>query len=123
MNLKFKNRIALFNTLAVAFITALVFLVIYLVVYKTAYKHLDDDILLEKEEVFSNLDWHRDSIIIKKMPEWDEAEHNKIEVNPTFLQISDLKGHVIFRSSNLLNDQILFSPVHSREAFLQQSHQ
>ena len=117
MNLKFKNRIALYNTLAVAFITALVFLVIYLVVYKTAYKHLDDDILLEKEEVFSNLDWHRDSIIIKKMPEWDEAEHNKIEVNPTFLQISDLKGHVIFRSSNLLNDQILFSPVHSREAF------
>jgi signal transduction histidine kinase len=117
MNLKFKNRIALFNTLAVAFTTALVFLVIYLVVYKTAYKHLDDDILLEKEEVFSNLDWRRDSIIIKKMPEWDEAEHNKIEVNPTFLQITDIKGNVIFRSSNLLNDQILFSPDNSREAF------
>ncbi len=117
MNLKFKNRIALFNTLAVAFTTALVFLVIYLVVYKTAYQHLDDDILIEKEEVFSNLDWRRDSIIIKKMPEWDEAEHNKIEVNPTFLQISDLKGNVIFRSSNLLNDQILFGPDNSREAF------
>ena len=117
MNLRFKNRIALFNTLAVAFTTALVFLVIYLVVYKTAYKHLDDDILLEKEEVFSNLDWRRDSIIIKKMPEWDEAEHNKIEVNPTFLQISDLKGRVIFRSSNLVKDQVLFSPDNNREIF------
>jgi two-component system heavy metal sensor histidine kinase CusS len=117
MTLKFKNRIALFNTFAVAITTALVFLVIYLVVYKTAFNHLDDDILLEKEEVFSNLDWRRDSIIIKKMPEWDEAEHNKVEVNPTFLQISDVRGNVIFRSSNLLKDQILYSPDNSHETF------
>ncbi len=117
MTLKFKNRIALFNTLAVAFTTALVFLAIYSVVYKTAYSHLDDDILLEKEEVFSNLDWHRDSIIINKMPEWDEAEHNQVEVNPTFLQIADLKDKVIFRSTNLLEDQILSNPNKNQETF------
>ena len=110
MTLKFRNRIALFNTLAVAFTTVLVFLAIYSVVYKTAYSHLDDDILLEKEEVFSNLDWHRDSIIINKMPEWDEAEHSQIEVNPTFLQIADLQDKVIFRSTNLLENQTLNNP-------------
>ena len=110
MTLKFKNRIALFNTLAVAFTTALVFLVIYFVVSKTAFTHLDDDILLEKEEVISNLDWHRDSIIINKMPEWEEAEHNQVEVNPTFLQIADAKGIIIFRSTNLIDDQVLAGP-------------
>jgi signal transduction histidine kinase len=117
MTLKFKNRIALFNTLAVAFTTALVFLAIYLVVYRTAYSHLDADILLEKEEVFSNLDWHRDSIIINKMPEWDEAEHSQIEVNPTFLQISDLTGQVIFRSTNLLENQTLSNPNKNQGTF------
>lgn len=117
MTLKFKNRIALFNTLAVAFTTALVFLAIYLVVYRTAYSHLDNDILLEKEEVFSNLDWHRDSIIINKMPEWDEAEHSQIEVNPTFLQISDLKDKVIFRSTNLLENQTLSNPINNQGTF------
>ena len=117
MTLKFKNRIALFNTLAVAFTTVLVFLSIYLVVYKTAYAHLDDDILLEKEEVFSNLDWHRDSIIIKKMPEWDEAEHSQVEVNPTFLQIADLKDKVIFRSTNLPGNQILSNPNRNQGPF------
>jgi len=66
MTLKFRNRIALFNTLAVAFTTALVFLVIYLVVYKTAYGHLDNDILIEKEEVFGNIQCHGDSVIINK---------------------------------------------------------
>ena len=110
MTFKFKNRIALFNTLAVAFTTALVFLSIYLVVYKTAYSHLDNNILIEKGEVFGNLEWQHDSIIINEMPEWDEAEHSQVEVNPTFLQISDLKNKVIFRSTNLLEDQILSSP-------------
>ena len=110
MNLKFRNRIALFTTLAVALITALVFVVIYAVVHHTAYAHLDQDILLEKDEVINNLDWNLDSIIIHKMPEWDEAEHSKVEVNPTFLQIVDLKGKVLFHSSNLLHDQFLYGP-------------
>jgi len=117
MTLKFKNRIALFNTLAVAFTTALVFVVIYFVVSKTAYTHLDDDILLEKEEVFSNLDWRNDSIVINKMPEWEEAEHNKVEVNPTFLQIVNIKGKVVFRSANLMGDQVLSNPANYQRTF------
>ncbi|MDF1549338.1 MAG: hypothetical protein P1P88_16050, partial [Bacteroidales bacterium] len=110
MTLKFKNRIALFNTLAVAVTTALVFVIIYIVVNKTAYYHLDNDILLEKEEVFSNLDWHGDSIVINKMPEWEEAEHSQIEVNPTFLQIVNMKEVIIFQSANLLKNQVLSPP-------------
>ena len=117
MTLKFKNRIALFNTLSVAFTTAIVFILIYLVVSRTAYAHLDSDITVEKGEVVSNLDWHRDSIIINKMPEWEEAEHNQVEVNPTFLQIADTKGIIIFRSSNLIDDQVLTDPKDLRVTF------
>ena len=115
--MKFKNRIAFFNTLAVAITTALVFIVIYFVVKETAYFHLDDDILLEKNEVFKNIDSYKNDIIINKMPEWDEAEHNKVEVNPTFLQIVNLNGNVVFHSANLLNDQFLFNPKNTQESF------
>ncbi len=110
MSLKFKNRIALFNTLAVAFTTALVFLLIYFVVNKTAYDHLDENISHEKEEVLSNLMWFQDSIVINKMPEFDEAEHSQVEVNPTFLQVSNHEGRIIFQSANLLKGQSLSSP-------------
>nr|WP_321358718.1 HAMP domain-containing sensor histidine kinase [uncultured Draconibacterium sp.] len=114
MILKFKNRIALFNTLAVAFTTILVFGAIFIVVYNTAFSHLDDDILAEKNEVISNLFWLNDSIIINEMPEWEEAEHSQVEVNPTFLQINNKKGKVIFRSVNLPEDQLLdYSPDNS----------
>lgn len=117
MNLKFKTRIALFNTLAVAFTVALVFAVIYIVVYKTAFEHLDNDILTEKEEVFGNLYWRGDSIIINKMPEWDEAEHNQIEVNPTFLQITNEQNDVVFRSTNLLKNQVLAIPENADDTY------
>jgi len=117
MILKFKNRIALFNTLAVAFTTILVFVAIFFVVHNTAYSHLDDDILAEKEEVISNLFWSQDSIIINKMPEWEEAEHSQIEVNPTFLQINDNSGRVIFRSVNLPGNQSLEHTSNNNKTF------
>ncbi|MEP7106360.1 MAG: HAMP domain-containing sensor histidine kinase [Ferruginibacter sp.] len=117
MKLSFKKRIAVFNTLAVAITTAIVFIVIYAVVYNSSYRHLDDDLLLEKEEILNTLDWKGDSIIINKMPEWEEAEHNKIEVNPTFIQIVDNKERVIFKSANLQSNHFLFNPTNEKEHF------
>lgn len=110
MKFSFKKRIAFFNTLAVAITTAIVFVIIYLVVYLSSYRHLDSDILLEKEEILNTLDWKADSIIINKMPEWEEAEHKKVEVNPTFIQIVDNKDKMIFKSANLQSNHFLFNP-------------
>lgn len=117
MNLGFRNRIALFSALAAAVTIGLVFLVVYGVVYFTAYNHLDEDIRQEKEEVLNNLRWSGDSIIIDQMPEWEEKEHEQIEVNPTFLQLLDAGGQLLFRSANLKNDILLFDPQLSREAY------
>lgn len=110
MKFSFKKRIAFFNTLAVAITTAIVFFTIYTVVFFSSFRHLDSDILLEKEEIINTLDWKGDSIIINKMPEWEEAEHNKVEVNPTFIQIVDNKDRMIFKSANLQGNHFLFNP-------------
>lgn len=117
MKLSFKKRIASYNIFAIAILTAFAFIAIYGVVYYTSYKHLDDDITAEKIEVFSNLDWDEDQIIMNKMPEWEEAEHKQLEVNPTFIQIVDLKGKTIFKSVNLQDNHFLFNPKNKTTAF------
>ena len=117
MKLKFRNRIALLTALAAAATIGLVFLLVYGVVYFTAYNHLDDDIRQEQAEVLSNLHWVGDSIVIEAMPEWEEGEHRKIEVNPTFIQLVDAGGRLLFRSSNLQKDILLFNPNLFQEAF------
>ncbi len=110
MKLSFRNRIGLFTATAAAITIGLVFLLVYGVVSVTAYRHLDEDILLEKEEVLNNLRWVGDSIIIEHMSEWEEKEHQQIEVNPTFLQLVDAGGRLLFRTSNLKKDILLFDP-------------
>lgn len=117
MKLSFKKRIALFNTLAVAITTATVFIIIYAVVFLSSYRHLDSDISLEKEEILNTLDWKADSIIINKMPEWEEAEHRKVEVNPTFIQIVDNRDRMIFKSANLQSNHFLFNPGNKKAYF------
>ena len=115
--MKFKNRIAFFNTLSVTITTFLVFIIIYFVVNRTAFAHLDNDITIEKNEVITNLEFKDNSILLHKMPEWSEIEHSKVAVNPTFLQIVDLNGKVIFHSTNLLDDQFLFNPNIKQKTF------
>ncbi len=117
MKLNFKKRIATYNLIAIATIMAFAFFAIYGVVYYTSYKHLDDDISTEKTEVFSNLDWDDDAIIMNKMPEWEEEEHKQVEVNPTFIQIVDLKGKTVFKSANLQENHFLFNPKNKKTVF------
>ena len=117
MKLSFRNRIALFSALAAAATLGMVFLVVYDVVYYTAYNHLDEDIRQEKDEVLNNLRWTGDSLILEQMPEWNEAEHQQVEVNPVFLQIVNKKGQLRYRSPNLQKDILLFDPELSREDY------
>ena len=121
MKLSFKKRIALFNTLAVAITTAFVFVIIYAVVYISSYRHLDNDILMEKAVVLKRLDWKGDNISTKKLPEWEEKEHKKIEANPTFIQIVDNGGQVIYKTANLQSNHFL-SNTESEKAYFYNTH-
>lgn len=109
MKLHFKNRIALFNTLAAAITMLVVFAAVYSVIYTTTFRHLDRSILEEKEELFSQIYTEGDSLVFSLNAEWEELEHNNAEVDPVFLQIVDAQGTVIFHSSNLQNDQLQFA--------------
>ncbi|MBP6660650.1 MAG: HAMP domain-containing protein, partial [Chitinophagales bacterium] len=100
-----------------AITTFIVFVVIYYVVSFSSFQHLDNDIKAEMEEVFNNINWENDSIQINKMPEWDEAEHQQIEVNPTFIQIVNIDGKAIFKSINLQDDYLLIHPNNNKTSF------
>jgi signal transduction histidine kinase len=91
---------------------------VYIVVYTTAYRHLDTELTQEKEEVFANISWIGDSLILNMMPERLEMEHRQAEVSPTFLQIVDAHGRLAFRSSNLQNDHLLYVPSASEPLFV-----
>ncbi|MBL7795301.1 MAG: HAMP domain-containing histidine kinase [Saprospiraceae bacterium] len=118
MNLNFKNRIALLTALAAAATIGLVFVVVYTVVWFTAYDHLDQDILGERKDVLGSLHWGNDSIFIKSMTEWEEKEHQTAEANPTFLQVADRSGNVLFRSANLQKDTLHIDTSLSGDVFL-----
>ncbi len=109
MNLYFKNRIALFNTLVAAVTMLVVFAAVYIVVYITTYRHLDSNILEEKEELFSQISLVGDSLVFSMNAEWEELEHSRAEVDPIFIQMVDAKGTVIFHSRNLENDQLQYA--------------
>ncbi len=117
MKLKFKNRIALFNTLAAATSTLLVFVAVYAVVYLTSYKHLDDDIRKEKGDIFKTLEWNGTSIILHNSVEWTEKEHERVEVNPTFLQITDQNEAIVFLSANMKHQAMPFHLSLQKEVF------
>ena len=117
MKISFKKRIALFNTLAVAVTSALVFIIIYAVVYESSYRHLDSDILVEEKAVLNSLDWKGDNIITKKMQKWEENKHKKIEANPTFIQIADNGDRIIFKTANLQSNQFLPKPGNEKAYF------
>ncbi|MFA9389563.1 MAG: sensor histidine kinase [Prolixibacteraceae bacterium] len=109
MKLHFKNRIALFNTIAAAITMLVVFAAVYSVIYSTTFRHLDLSILEEKEELFSQISTEGDSLVFSLNAEWEELEHNSAEVNPIFLQMVDEQGTVIFHSRNLQNDQLQYA--------------
>ncbi|HNG91077.1 MAG TPA: HAMP domain-containing protein, partial [Saprospiraceae bacterium] len=104
----FRTRITGVSSLAVALLLALAFGVIYVVVRESSYSHLDEDISAEYEEALNNLDWADDSLVVRHMPEWEEAEHQQIEVNPTFVQVVDRKGMLRFKSANLRQARFLY---------------
>ncbi len=117
MKLRFKNRIALFNTAAAAITMLVVFAAVYAVVYITTYRHLDSNILEEKEELFAQITTVGDSLVFSLNAEWEELEHNGAEVDPVFLQIVDNQGVVVFHSRNLERDQLQFADPLTTELF------
>lgn len=90
---------------------AIVFTIIYLVVSYSSTQHLDNDIITEKNDIFKNI------IHDKEVQEWNESEHQKMESNPIFIQISDEKGNDLFTSKNVIMKNWKSTPKSKRIIF------
>ncbi|MBK7632288.1 MAG: HAMP domain-containing protein [Ignavibacteriales bacterium] len=110
MNLSFRNRISAYYLFATAMMIAIIFIAIYLIVQKTVFSHLKDDLDSELKELNSTIIMYNDSSLVFANPlEWEEGEHRQIEVNPTFIQVSDKFGNTIKKTSNLLSDSLILN--------------
>lgn len=108
MILNFRNRIATWYLVATALLIAGLFTAIYIIVNNTVYSHLDSDLDLELNEVKNSIVDINGQIIFANPFEWNEREHGQIEVNPTFVQVSDKQGKIIRKTGNLVKDSLEF---------------
>ncbi len=104
----FSNRIAIYFMGATAILILVIFSSIYIVVHETVYRHLDDDLQAEYDEVYNGIVQLSDQIIFANEAEWTEQEHGQIEVNPTFIQVSDTLGNIIKKTPNLHDKSLTF---------------
>ncbi len=101
--LSLRNRISFYYLAATAVLILILFLTIYYVVHKTVYTHLDGDLDAEASEVFNSIVILNDKFLFANPFEWTEKEHSQIEVNPTFVQVTDSVGNIIKKTGNLLD--------------------
>ena len=97
----YSKRIARNFLVATAFLILVIFCSVYLVVYKTVYNSLDENLETESHQVYNSLFMRGGMIFFNNSGEWEENEHTQIEVNPTFIQVTDTAGNVLRRSPNL----------------------
>ncbi|WP_281309893.1 sensor histidine kinase [Flavobacterium flavigenum] len=106
--LSFKNRIALNYIITTGLLILVVFSAIYSTVKFTVYKHLDENLKIEIENHLKEIKIENDMVFLMDEEEWEEREHNSVDVNPVFVQFLDLHKKVIEKSPNLKNEVLVF---------------
>ena len=109
MNLSFKNRIALYYMTATAFVMGIVFLIIYLIVRTTVFYSVDRNLSFEAQKHAQEIWIRGDSILFMHKGEWEEREHNEIQVHPVFIQVVDQSGRLMDKSPNLKEASLQFA--------------
>ena len=107
--LSFKNRIASNYIITTALLIFVVFFVIYSIVKLSVYNHLNTDISKEVENHLNEIEIKDNTFRLIHMKEWEEREHNTVDVNPVFIQFLDKNGIVIEKSPNLKNEILYFN--------------
>ena len=106
--LSFKNRIASHYIITTALLIFVVFFVIYSIVKFSVYNHLNTDISKEVKNHLNEIEIKNNSFRLIHMDEWEEREHNTVDVNPVFIQFLDKNGIIIEKSPNLKNEVLFF---------------
>jgi len=107
-SLSFKNRIALNYIVGTGLLVLAVFSAIYFIVKLTVYNHIDENLRIEIEDHLKEIKIENKVIILMDAEEWEEREHNSVDVNPVFVQFLDLNKKIIEKSPNLKNEKLVF---------------
>lgn len=104
----FKNRIA-FNYITItALLIFVVFFTIYTIVKQSVYSHIDNDIIVEIKNHLDEIKIKNGALTLIDVEEWNEREHNTVDVNPVFVQFLDVNGKIIEKSPNLKLETLAF---------------
>lgn len=106
--LSFKNRIASNYIITTALLIFVVFFVIFSIVKLSVYNHLNTDISKEVENHLNEIEIKNYTFSLIHIEEWEEREHNTVDVNPVFIQFLDKDEKVIEKSPNLKNEKLYF---------------
>ncbi|MBZ4035168.1 HAMP domain-containing histidine kinase [Flavobacterium sp. 17A] len=107
-SLSFKNRIALNYIVGTGLLVLVVFSAIYFIVKLTVYNHIDENLNIEIADHLKELKIENGKIIYMDAEEWEEREHNSVDVNPVFVQFLDLNKKILEKSPNLKNEKLVF---------------
>lgn len=110
MKTNYKNRVALRFMLFTAAIKAISFVAIYLIVKQTVYQNLDSELTLEALKHTEEITILDTEIVFKNKREWEEIEHQEVQIHPVFIQIFDVQGNVLDKSPNLKNLSLNYNP-------------
>lgn len=108
MQLSFKNRIALYYIISTALLVFVVFFGIYSTVNYIVFKDVTVDIEKEIKLHQTEMKFNGEKIVWVNKEEWEEKEHNEVNVNPVFVEIKDLNGNTVEKSPNLKKDHLEF---------------
>jgi signal transduction histidine kinase len=108
MPLSFKNRIALNYIINTGLLIVVVFSAIYFTVKFTVYNHIDENLMIEIQDHLKEIRVENKKVIFMDAEEWEEREHNSVDVNPVFVQFFDLNKKTIEKSPNLKNETLVF---------------
>jgi len=107
--LSFKNRIALNYIVTTALLVFIVFFAIYTIVKYSVYNHVNSDISKEVKNHLSEIVIVNHNISLLHKEEWEEREHNTVDVNPVFIQFLDSEGVIWKKSPNLKKHFLVFN--------------
>lgn len=111
-----KNRIALHYLLGTALVVFVVFVVIYLVVSASVNVEINRTLALEVTNHQHEAAVRTDTTRLVDPDEWEESEHNDLNVYPIFVEIYDRNGRPREKSPNLKSSRLSLQQ-HSKEKY------
>ncbi|MFH6942440.1 sensor histidine kinase [Flavobacterium sp. FlaQc-50] len=106
--LSFKNRIALNYIITTGLLILVVFFTIYAIVKHSVYSHIDEGINVEIQNHLKEIKVTNGTVILVDKEEWEEREHNTVDVNPVFVQFLDTNKRITEKSPNLNTAVLVF---------------